>query len=157
MVSGNEIQLRYAETVGGDYITIEGTTSVSLDIQYSTQEVTKNRTNGWREVIPQQRSVTMSFNGLSTPMDTIEFISIVRTGTIIHFNYGGNGYLRSASGLLTSFNWSGQVDSAMTFSGTIEVDGEFTDIIVEDFILMSEDGLNLTTEAGLNLIGNRQI
>ena len=156
MINGNAIQFRYATTAGGTRELIANTTNTSLSLNYSMIEVTTEASNTFKQIIPDQRSVTISFDGLSSPMDTIELLSTISVGTLIQFNYGPEGNIRAGEGYISSFDWNGAVDTAAAFSGSIDVTGELGDILVEEFVLMAQDGTNLMAEDGTDLIGNQQ-
>ena len=119
MLNGNLLRV----SLGSEEIA--STTSVSLDYTYDTIEVTTTATEGWREVINNNRSFTVSFDGLGWAGNDIFEHEGTRVGFIFHidrFTYVG-------SGILTSTSKSGGVDDVPTFSGAIEGTGELVEEI----------------------------
>ena len=135
MINGNQLTVR----IEGNRVANAKT--VTLDISYSTREITSIDTNGWMEVIKDQRSFNLNFDGLGLE-DLWRY-----EGRRITFILDSVGVSYFGRGLLTNVSYSGGVDDAATYSGTITSSGELLTQIPTILRDICHDGVSICFDA----------
>ena len=115
-----------------DRVTLGHTTSATLTITHDLPESTSKDSSGFQEVISGLRSGEISFEGLVDYTDTLnhdEIFTMVSNRSKVDFTFGtiitGDAVL-SGEGFISSLEINADMESAVTFSGTIVTTGAIT-------------------------------
>ena len=114
--------------VGGTVI--GHTTSCTLSISHDIADATTKDSEGWSEGISGLRSGEISFDGLvdySDANSVIDLISLVssRSKVTCVFGTAATGdTIYTAQGFIASIEQTGEMEAAVTFSGSITLTGE---------------------------------
>lgn len=130
IINSNLVTLRVNEEV------IAHSTSIDLSISNGVQSATLRESNGWREVISGVKTFSVNFEGLSFTSNLfVDYPGEVAVRVLF------NNYSLVGRGVITSLNWSGEVDSVVTYSGTLEGTGELSTVIptIKASICFGED------------------
>lgn len=104
-------------------------TSCSLSVSQDTPESTSKSSSGYREVIPGLKSAEISFEGLvayDQAKNHIYAIDAIRDGQKVDWSLGtsdATDTVYSGDGYISSVEVTGEMESVVTFSGTITVTG----------------------------------
>jgi hypothetical protein len=113
--------------VEGD--TIGHTTSCSLTISHDLPDATTKDSNGFSEVISGLRSGEISFEGLvdySDAASAIELIDYILNRTVVTCVFGTSvtgDAIYTAEGYISSVEQSGEMESTVSYSGSITLTG----------------------------------
>jgi len=116
--------------VEGD--TVGHTTSCSMSLSMDTPEATTKDSNGFSEYIGGVKGGEISFEGLVAYDDTANAIEmadylLARTQLTCVFGTAATGdEIYTAEGFLTSVEMSAEMESAVTYSGSITITGAIT-------------------------------
>ena len=121
---------------GGTLEPLGHSTSCSLSITNDLPEATTKDSGGYAEVIAGLRSFEISFDGLVDYTDEANaktnadgIISLVNSRSKIDFSFGtavSGDQLISGEGFISSIEVSSEMESAVTYSGTITGTGALT-------------------------------
>jgi len=133
--NGTDLVLKFIAD-GGTVIPLGHSTSCSLSITHDLPEATTKDSGGYSEVISGTRSFEVSFDGLVDYTDTGNskqnadtIITLVNNRSKIDFTFGTaitGDQLISGEGFISSIEVSGEMESAVTYSGTITGTGSLT-------------------------------
>jgi predicted secreted protein len=113
--------------VGGTVI--GHTTSCTLSISHDIADATTKDSAGWSEGISGLRSGEISFDGLvdySDANSVIDLIALVNARTKVTCVFGtvtAGDTIYTADGFIASIEQSGEMEAAVTFSGSITLTG----------------------------------
>ena len=129
--NGTNLLLKFAVD-GSTPVTLGHTTSATLTITHELPESTSKDSSGFQEVISGLRSGEISFEGLVDYTDTLnhdEIFTMVSNRSKVDFTFGtiitGDAVL-SGEGFISSLEINADMESAVTFSGTIVTTGAIT-------------------------------
>lgn len=129
--NGTNLLLKFAVD-GSTPVTLGHTTSATLTITHDLPESTSKDSSGFQEVISGLRSGEISFEGLVDYTDTLnhdEIFTMVSNRSKVDFTFGtiitGDAVL-SGEGFISSLEINADMESAVTFSGTIVTTGAIT-------------------------------
>lgn len=114
--------------VGGSVI--GHTTSCTLSISHDIADATTKDSGGWSEGISGLRSGEISFDGLVDYADAnsvIDLIGLVTARTMVTCVFGtatAGDTIYTAQGFIASIEQSGEMEAAVTFSGSITLTGD---------------------------------
>ena len=127
--NGTNLLLKFAVD-GSTPVTLGHTTSAT--ITHDLPESTSKDSSGFQEVISGLRSGEISFEGLVDYTDTLnhdEIFTMVSNRSKVDFTFGtiitGDAVL-SGEGFISSLEINADMESAVTFSGTIVTTGAIT-------------------------------
>jgi len=112
--------------------TVGHTTSCSMSLSMDTPEATTKDSNGFSEYIGGVKGGEISFEGLVAYDDTANAIEmadylLARTQLTCVFGTAATGdEIYTAEGFLTSVEMSAEMESAVTYSGSITITGAIT-------------------------------
>jgi len=140
--NGTDLILKVSETSGGTEYKLLHSQNVSLSVNADTIDVSTKDSSGWRDLIGGQKSFSLSADGLydysptaGTTTDPSDLVTqmLNRTEVTFTFTYGGTlsagDTYYTGSGLVTSFEVSGGVEDAPTYSVSIEGTGALTQAV----------------------------
>ena len=116
--------------VGGTVI--GHTTSCTLSISHDIADATTKDSEGWSEGISGLRSGEISFDGLvdySDANSVVDLIALISSRTKVTCVFGtavSGDTIYTAQGYIASIEQSGEMEAAVTFSGSITLTGEIT-------------------------------
>jgi predicted secreted protein len=119
-------------TDGGTLATVAHTTSCSISFSNDVSDVTTKDSAGFSEIIPAVRSGEISFDGLVDYTDTAggdELAGYLLGRTKVDFSFGTaatGDTVYTGEGFVTSVEISAEAETAVTFSGTIQITGAVT-------------------------------
>ena len=129
--NGTNLLLKFAVD-GSTPVTLGHTTSATLTITHDLPESTSKDSAGFQEVISGVRSGEISFEGLVDYTDTLnhdEIFTMVSNRSKVDYSFGtavsGDAVL-SGEGFISSLEINADMESAVTFSGTIVTTGAIT-------------------------------
>ena len=129
--NGTNLLLNFAVD-GSTPVTLGHTTSATLTITHDLPESTSKDSSGFQEVISGLRSGEISFEGLVDYTDTLnhdEIFTMVSNRSKVDFTFGtiitGDAVL-SGEGFISNLEINADMESAVTFSGTIVTTGAIT-------------------------------
>lgn len=117
---------------GGTLTTIAHTTSCSISFSNEVSDATTKDSSGYSEIIPAVRSGEISFDGLVDYTDTAggtELAGYLLGRSKIDFSFGTaatGDTIYTGEGYVTSLEITGEMESAVTYSGTIQITGTIT-------------------------------
>ena len=117
---------------GGTLATIGHTTSCTFSISNDLPIATTKDSSGYQEVISGVRSAEITFDGLvdySDSMDIDTLIGFVTSRQKIDFSFGTaatGDVVYSGEGFLSSVDYTAEMESPVSFSGTITTTGAIT-------------------------------
>ena len=129
--NGTNLLLKTVAT-GGTAVTIGHSTSASMSLSLDTPEATTKDSSGFSEYIAGVRSGEISFEGLvdhsdTNGSDTLSDHLIDRDTIDWTFSTGTVGdEIYSGSGFISSYEMSAEMESPVTYSGTITITGTIT-------------------------------
>ena len=121
--NGTNLLVKVAGTVIGH------TTSCTLSISHDIADATTKDSSGWSEGISGLRSGEISFDGLvdySDANSVIDLIALIsaRTEVTCVFGTAATGdTIYTAQGYIASIEQTGEMEAAVTFSGSITLTG----------------------------------
>jgi predicted secreted protein len=140
--NGTDLILKVSETSEGTEYKLLHSQNVSLSVNADTIDVSTKDSSGWRDLIGGQKSFSLSADGLydysptsGTTTDPSDLVTqmLNRTEVTFTFTYGGSlsagDTYYTGSGLVTSFEVSGGVEDAPTYSVSIEGTGALTQAV----------------------------
>jgi len=140
--NGTDLILKVSESSGGTEYKLLHSQNVSLSVNADTIDVSTKDSSGWRDLIGGQKSFSLSADGLydysptaGTTTDPSDLVTqmLNRTEVTFTFTYGGSlsagDTYYTGSGLVTSFEVSGGVEDAPTYSVSIEGTGALTQVV----------------------------
>jgi hypothetical protein len=107
-------------------------TSCSMSLSMDTPEATTKDSNGFSEYIAGVKGGEISFEGLVDYSDSLNGIELfdsllARTTLTCVFGTAESGdAIYTADGFLSSIEMSGEMESAVTYSGSITISGAIT-------------------------------
>lgn len=117
---------------GGTLATVAHTTSCSISFSNDVSDITTKDSAGYSEIIPAVRSAEISFDGLidytdSAGGDELAGYLLGRTKVDVSFGTAATGdTVYTAEGYVTSIEITGDAETAVTYSGTIQITGSVT-------------------------------
>tara|TARA_B100001059_G_scaffold72016_2_gene69158 strand:- start:8858 stop:9280 length:423 start_codon:yes stop_codon:yes gene_type:complete len=129
--NGTNLLLKFIAD-GGTLATIGHSTSASLSLSMDAPEATSKDSAGYQEVIGGLRSGEISFEGLVDYTDTTNvpaMATLMENRSKIDWSFGtttSGDTVFSGEGFITSIETSGEMESAVTYSGTIVTTGTIT-------------------------------
>ncbi len=129
--NGTNLLLKFIAD-GGTLATIGHSTSASLSLSMDGPEATSKDSAGYQEVIGGLRSGEISFEGLVDYTDTTNvpaMATLMENRSKIDWSFGtttSGDTVFSGEGFITSIETSGEMESAVTYSGTIVTTGTIT-------------------------------
>jgi predicted secreted protein len=105
------------------------TTSCTLSISHDIADATTKDSAGWSEGISGLRSGEISFDGLvdyadaNSAIDLIELISTRAKVTCVFGTAATGDTIYTAQGFIASIEQTGEMEAAVTFSGSITLTG----------------------------------
>jgi len=117
---------------GGTLLTIGHTTSCTFSLSNDLPIATTKDSSGFQEVIAGVRSAEITFDGLvdySDIMDIDALIGFVTSRQKIDFSFGTaatGDVVYSGEGFLSSVDYTAEMESPVSFSGTITSTGAIT-------------------------------
>jgi predicted secreted protein len=117
---------------GGTLATIGHTTSCSISLSNDLPIATTKDSAGWQEVIAGVKSAEITFDGLvdySDSMDIDTLMGFVINRTKIDFSFGTaetGDVVYSGEGFLSSIDYTAEMESPVSFSGSITSTGAIT-------------------------------
>lgn len=120
---------------GGTLEPLGHSTSCSMTINHDLPEATSKDSSGYSEVISGLRSFELSFDGLvdytddGTAQNVDHITAFINSRNKIDFSFGtatSGDQLISGEGFISSLEISGEMESAVTYSGTIIGTGALT-------------------------------
>lgn len=133
--NGTDLVLKFVAD-GGTLEELGHSTSCSLSITHDLPEATTKDSAGWSEVISGTRSFEISFDGLvdytddaSSKNNADTIITLVNNRSKVDFTFGTattGDQLISGEGYIASIEVSAEMESAVTYSGTITGTGSLT-------------------------------
>lgn len=119
-------------TDGGTLATIAHTTSCSISFSNEVADATTKDSAGYSEIIPAVRSGEISFDGLVDYTDSAggdELAGYLLGRTKVDFSFGTaatGDTVYTGEGFVTSLEITGEMESAVSYSGTISITGAIT-------------------------------
>lgn len=119
-------------TDGGTLATIAHTTSCSISFSNEVADATTKDSAGYSEIIPAVRSGEISFDGLVDYTDAAggdELAGYLLGRTKVDFSFGTaatGDTVYTGEGYVTSLEITGEMESAVSYSGTISITGAIT-------------------------------
>ena len=119
-------------TDGGTLATIAHTTSCSISFSNEVADATTKDSAGYSEIIPAVRSGEISFDGLVDYTDSAggdELAAYLLGRTKVDFSFGTaatGDTVYTGEGYVTSLEITGEMESAVSYSGTISITGAIT-------------------------------
>ena len=129
--NGTNLLLKFIAD-GGTLATIGHSTSASLSLSMDAPEATSKDSSGYQEVIAGLRSGEISFEGLVDYTDSQnvpQMATLMENRSKIDWSFGTTttgDTVFSGEGFITSIETSGEMESAVTYSGTIVTTGSIT-------------------------------
>ena len=129
--NGTNLLLKFIAD-GGTLATIGHSTSASLSLSMDAPEATSKDSAGYQEVIAGLRSGEISFEGLVDYTDSQnvpQMATLMENRSKIDWSFGTTttgDTVFSGEGFITSIETSGEMESAVTYSGTIVTTGSIT-------------------------------
>ncbi len=129
--NGTDLLLKVASTDGSE-ANIGHTTSCSLSLSVDLPEATTKDSSGFQEVIAGVKSGEISFDGLVDYTDSqnaAELNDFLLNRTKLFFEFGTSttgDQLISGAGFLSSLEMSAEMESPVTYSGSITITGTIT-------------------------------
>ena len=129
--NGTNLLLKFIAD-GGTLATIGHSTSATLSLSMDAPEATSKDSAGYQEVIAGLRSGEISFEGLVDYTDSQnlpEMATLMDNRTKIDWSFGTTttgDTVFSGEGFITSIETTGEMESAVTYSGTIVTTGSIT-------------------------------
>lgn len=129
--NGTNLLLKF-EADGTAVVTLGHSTSATLSLANDLPEVTTKDSNGYQEVISGVKSGEISFEGLvayDDDLNAIEAADFIRAGTKLDWSFGTaeiGDAVYSGEGFLSSVEISAEMESPVSFSGSITVTGEIS-------------------------------
>lgn len=117
---------------GGTLATVAHTTSCSISFTNDTSDITTKDSAGYSEIIPAVRSGEISFDGLVDYTDSAggdELAAYLLGRTKVDFSFGTaatGDTVYTGEGYVTSIEITGEAETAVTYSGTIQITGSVT-------------------------------
>jgi len=117
---------------GGTLAAIGHTTSCTISLTNDMADATTKDSSGFSESIPGLISGEISFDGLMDYTDSnggTELAGFLLGRTKVDFSYGTSttgDTVYSGEGYLTGMEVTGEMESAVTYSGTIQITGTIT-------------------------------
>lgn len=114
---------------GGVLATIGHTTSCSMSLSHDLPEATTKDSNGYSEYISGVRGGEISFEGLVAYDDAAnaeEIISYVTGRNLVNWSFGtaaSGDTIYTGDGFISSIEVSAEMESPVSFSGTITITG----------------------------------
>ena len=119
-------------TDGGTLATIAHTTSCSISFSNEVADATTKDSAGYSEIIAAVRSGEISFDGLVDYTDAAggdELAGYLLGRTKVDFSFGTaatGDTVYTGEGYVTSLEITGEMESAVSYSGTISITGAIT-------------------------------
>ena len=129
--NGTNLLLKFIAD-GGTLATIGHSTSATLSLSMDAPEATSKDSGGYQEVIAGLRSGEISFEGLVDYTDSQnvpEMATLMENRSKIDWSFGTTttgDTVFSGEGFITSIETTGEMESAVTYSGTIVTTGTIT-------------------------------
>lgn len=129
--NGTNLLLKFIAD-GGTLATIGHSTSASLSLSMDAPEATSKDSAGYQEVIAGLRSGEISFEGLVDYTDSQnvpQMATLMENRSKIDWSFGTTttgDTVFSGEGFITSIETTGEMESAVTYSGTIVTTGSIT-------------------------------
>jgi len=129
--NGTNLLLKFIAD-GGTSATIGHSTSASLSLSMDAPSATSKDSGGYQEVIAGLRSGEISFEGLVDYTDAQNvpaMATLMENRSKIDWSFGTTttgDTVFSGEGFITSIETSGEMESAVTYSGTIVTTGSIT-------------------------------
>ena len=129
--NGTNLLLKFIAD-GGTLATIGHSTSATLSLSMDAPEATSKDSNGYQEVIGGLRSGEISFEGLVDYTDSQnvpQMATLMENRSKIDWSFGTTttgDTVFSGEGFITSIETTGEMESAVTYSGTIVTTGSIT-------------------------------
>ncbi len=129
--NGTDLLLKVSSTEGSE-ANIGHTTSCSISLSNDLPEATTKDSNGYQEVISGVRSGEISFEGLVDYTDSqnaAELTDFLLNRTKLFFEFGTavtGDQVYSGAGFLSSLEVSAEMESPVTYSGSITITGSIT-------------------------------
>jgi len=129
--NGTNLLLKFIAD-GGTLATIGHSTSATLSLSMDAPEATSKDSAGYQEVIGGLRSGEISFEGLVDYTDSQnvpQMATLMEGRSKIDWSFGTTitgDTVFSGEGFITSIETSGEMESAVTYSGTIVTTGSIT-------------------------------
>lgn len=129
--NGTNLLLKFIAD-GGTLATIGHSTSATLSLSMDAPEATSKDSAGYQEVIAGLRSGEISFEGLVDYTDSQnvpEMATLMENRSKIDWSFGTTttgDTVFSGEGFITSIETTGEMESAVTYSGTIVTTGSIT-------------------------------
>jgi predicted secreted protein len=126
--NGTNLLLKISDTDGSE-ANIGHTTSCSLSLSVDLPEATTKDSSGFQEVIAGVKSGEISFDGLVDYTDSqnaAELAEFLIDRTKIYFEFGtstSGDQLISGAGYLSSLEVSAEMESPVSYSGSITITG----------------------------------
>lgn len=128
---GKDLLLQY-NTTGSTYVTVGGLRTKSMTLNNEPIDVTNHGSNQFREILASAgiRSLSMSGSGVytgdSATLQAIEAAALA--GTLVSFQMvdDNNSRTYEADFKVVSFEWSGEYNTEMTYSISLESSGTIT-------------------------------
>ena len=117
---------------GGTLAAIGHTTSCTISLTNDMADATTKDSSGFSESIPGLISGEISFDGLMDYTDSnggTELAGFLLGRTKVDFSYGTSSTgdtVYTGEGYLTGMEITGEMESAVTYSGTIQITGTIT-------------------------------
>lgn len=129
--NGTNLLLKLGSSNSNEAI-IGHTTSASMSISVDLPEATTKDSNGFQEVIAGLKSAEISFDGLVDYTDSqnvaeLNTFLLARTEIFFEFGTAASGdQLITGSGFLSSIETTAEMESPVSFSGSLTVNGAVT-------------------------------
>jgi len=129
--NGTNLLLKFIAD-GGTLATIGHSTSATLSLSMDAPEATSKDSAGYQEVIAGLRSGEISFEGLVDYTDSQnvpQMATLMENRSKIDWSFGTTttgDTVFSGEGFITSIETTGEMESAVTYSGTIVTTGSIT-------------------------------
>ena len=126
--NGTNLLLKF-HSVQGSIASIGHSTSCSMSLSADLPDATTKDSSGFNEVIAGTRTGEISFEGLVAYDDAnnaIEAADYLIARTKLHWSFGtaaSGDAVYSGTGFLSSVEMSGEMESPVTYSGTITITG----------------------------------
>lgn len=129
--NGTNLLLKF-EADGTAVVTLGHSTSATLSLSNDLPEVTTKDSNGYQEVISGVKSGEISFEGLvayDDDLNAIEAADFIQAGTKLDWSFGTaetGDATYSGEGFLSSVEISAEMESPVSYSGSITVTGQIS-------------------------------
>ncbi len=132
--NGTNLLLKFdtADGTPGSTVTVGHTTSCELSISSDLPEATTKNSAGFQEVIAGLKSGEISFEGLVAydhANNAIESADFIIAGTKVDWSFGtaeAGDAVYSGKGFLSNVTMTGEMESPVSFSGSITTTGAIT-------------------------------